>query len=124
MATTYTWDVQQVELASSANGFNKAITRATWQCTATSDNGNTKSQVGVIEFDTNALTTATFVPFEQMTKQQIIDLVTATVHFNVIQNALASPDYYVADFSNTATNTATIISSNIPGAVSTSTPSP
>ena len=92
MATTYIWDVQQVELVNSGS-FPKAITRATWQCTATADSGVTKQQVGVIEFDISNLSTSTYVPFEQMTKQQIIDLVTATVHFDVIQNGLSFPEF-------------------------------
>ena len=86
MATTFTWDVQNVELLPSHNGNEDVVYRVVWSCTATTDAGDKKEQIGVIELDLDA--PGDFIPANQVTKQNIIDWVKAKVHVQVIEQGL------------------------------------
>jgi hypothetical protein len=86
MATTFTWDVQNVELIPSHNGNENVVYRVVWSCTATSDAGDKKEQIGVIELDLDA--PGDFIPASQVTKQNIINWVKAKVHVDVIEQGL------------------------------------
>jgi hypothetical protein len=86
MATTFTWDVQNVDLLDSHNGNENVVFRVVWQCTAT--NGDkTKSQVGVVELDVNN-TSTNFVSVEEVTKEMIIDWVKSKVAVKVVEDSL------------------------------------
>ena len=87
MATTYTWDIENVDLLDSHNGNENVVYRVVWKCTATNDDGASKYQVGVVDLDINNTSTQ-FISIESVTKQNIIDWVTATVAVNVIQRDL------------------------------------
>lgn len=86
MATTFTWDVQNVELLPSHNGNEDVVYRVVWSCTATTDAGDKKEQIGVIELDLDA--PGDFIPASEVTKQNIIDWVKAKVHVQVIEQGL------------------------------------
>jgi hypothetical protein len=102
MATTFTWDVQNVELLPSHNGNEDVVYRVVWSCTATTDAGVSKEQIGVIELDINA--SGDFIPASEVTKQNIIDWVKAKVHVQVIEQGLI-PTKTVTFLGTTATNT-------------------
>lgn len=86
MATTYTWDIENATILDSHNGNEKVVSRVVWKCTATNDAGNSKSQIGVVDLDINNI--SDFVPASQVTKQQIINWVTAKVPREMIENDL------------------------------------
>jgi hypothetical protein len=78
--------VQNVELLPSHNGNEDVVYRVVWSCTATTDAGDKKEQIGVIELDLDA--PGDFIPANQVTKQNIIDWVKAKVHVQVIEQGL------------------------------------
>ena len=86
MATTYTWDIENATILDSHNGNEKVVSRVVWKCTATNDAGNSISQIGVVGLDINNI--SDFVPASQVTKQQIINWVTAKVPREMIENDL------------------------------------
>lgn len=86
MATTYDWDLVQVELVSTG-GFNQVVHRCFWKCTATADSGATKEQFGVVELNLANLDPNNFVSWP-VDKAQIVEWVKATVHKDAIESAL------------------------------------
>lgn len=86
MATTYDWDLVQVELVSTG-GFNQVVHRCFWKCTATADSGATKEQFGVVELDLKNLDPNNFVSWP-VDKAQIVEWVKATVHKDAIEAGL------------------------------------
>lgn len=87
MATTFTWDVQNVDLLDSHNGNENVVFRVVWQCTATADDGKSKSQIGVVELDVNNTSTQ-FISIADVTKEMIIDWVKSAVAVKVIEDGL------------------------------------
>jgi hypothetical protein len=87
MATTYTWDLQQIELISKGD-FNQVVHRCFWKCTATADNGATKEQFGVVDLDVNNLDSETFKAFNQLAKEEIVEWVKSVVHTASVENGL------------------------------------
>jgi hypothetical protein len=87
MATTYTWDVENVDLIGSHNGNENVVFRVVWKCTAADDAGNSRNQVGVVELNPN-VSSEEFISVENVTKQNIIDWVKATVAVAVIERDL------------------------------------
>jgi hypothetical protein len=106
MATSYAWDIENVTVLDSHNGNEKVVSRVVWKCTATNDTGTSKSQIGVVDLDINN-TSTDFVPASQVTKQQIIDWVTAKVPREMIENDLMPATSTTVSFSDTD-STATI----------------
>lgn len=106
MATTYTWDIENVDLLNSHGGNENVVFRVVWKCTATSDSGSEKYQIGVVELNPN-VDPADFVPVESVTKQNIIDWVKSTVAVAVIERDL-NPDVTTITFSNTTGTTVTV----------------
>ena len=105
MATTYTWDIQNVDLLPSHNGNENVVCTVVWECTATTDEGKTKKQLGVIELDINS-NAADFVPIAEVTKEQIIGWVKEKVAVKVIEDSLF-PAVTTISFSDAA-NTVTV----------------
>jgi hypothetical protein len=102
MAVTYTWDIETVDLLNSHNGNADVVYRVVWKCTATSDTGATKDQIGVVELDISNVGVAdTFVPIAEVSKQQIIDWVVATVPTAVIYRDL-NPEVRSLNFAKVA----------------------
>ena len=87
MATTYTWDIENVDLISSHNGNENVVFRVTWKCTADDGEGNSKYQVGVVELDPN-VSPEDFVSIDNVSKQDIIDWVKNTVAVTAIERDL------------------------------------
>jgi hypothetical protein len=58
-----------------------------WKCTAADDAGNSRNQVGVVELNPN-VSSEEFISVENVTKQNIIDWVKATVAVAVIERDL------------------------------------
>lgn len=86
MATTYDWDINQVELVST-NGFNQVVHKCFWKCTATADSGASKEQHGVIELDLSTLNPDSFVQWP-VDKEQIIEWVKGVVHKDSVEAGL------------------------------------
>ena len=105
MATSYTWDIENVTVLDSHNGNEKVVSRVVWKCTATDDAGSSKSQLGVIDLDISD--SENFIPASQVTKQQIISWVTAKVPKEMIENNLMPATSTTVSFSDTD-STATI----------------
>ena len=106
MATTYTWDIENVDLIDNHEGNENVVFRVVWKCTATSDNGKTKDQVGVVELNPN-VPSENFIPVEQVTKQNIIDWVKSTVAVSVIERDL-NPGVTTITFMNTTGTNVTV----------------
>lgn len=87
MATTYAWDLQQIELIS-VGDFNQVVHRCFWKCTATGDNGATKEQFGVVDLDIKNLDPGTFKSFDSLSKEEIVEWVKATVAKDSIEAGL------------------------------------
>lgn len=69
MATTYVWDVTEMECAVEIDGFSNVVSAVKWVATATSG-ANTTNIYGCqnITFDKDA----PFVPYENLTKAQVL----------------------------------------------------
>jgi hypothetical protein len=106
MATTYTWDIENVDLIDNHEGNENVVFRVVWKCTATSDTGRTKDQVGVVELNPN-VSSEDFIPVEQVTKQNIIDWVKSTVAVSVIERDL-NPGVTTITFMNTTGTNVTV----------------
>lgn len=106
MATTYTWDIENVDILDSYNGNQDVVYRVVWKCTATNDDGASKYQVGVVDLDINNTSTQ-FVSIESVTKQDIINWVTATVAVSVIERDLI-PGVKSISFANTTETSITV----------------
>lgn len=105
MATTFTWDVQNVDLLDSHNGNENVVFRVVWQCTATNDN-KTKSQIGVVELDVNS-TSTNFISVADVTKEMIIDWVKDKVAVKVVEDGLL-PNVKTLTFGEGSANTLTV----------------
>jgi phage FluMu gp28-like protein len=107
MATTYTWDIENVDLISSHNGNENVVFRVTWKCTADDGEGNSKYQVGIVELDPN-VDSETFLSIDNVTKQDIIGWVKNTVAVSVIERDLL-PNVTTITFAGTGTTTSTTV---------------
>jgi hypothetical protein len=102
MATTFTWNIHNVDLIPLHNERENVIYKVVWECTATADD-KTKSQMGVIELDVNT-TSTNFISIEEVTKEQIITWVKEKVAVKVIEDGLM-PTLRTISFADvTATN--------------------
>lgn len=106
MATTYDWDIETVDLLDSHGGNENVVFRVVWKCTATGDNGNSKSQIGVVELDPN-VAPENFISAENVTKQNVIDWVKATVAVAVIERDL-NPGTTSITFAGTTSTSVTL----------------
>jgi len=106
MATTYTWDIENVDLIDNHEGNENVVFRVVWKCTATSDSGKTKDQVGVVELNPN-VAAEDFIPVDQVTKQDIINWVKNTVAVSVIERDL-NPSVTSITFMNTTGTNITV----------------
>lgn len=103
MATTYDWDIETVDLLDSHGGNENVVFRVVWKCTATGDNGNSKSQIGVVELNPN-VAPENFISAENVTKQNVIDWVKATVAVAVIERDLNPGTSSITFAGTTSTN--------------------
>jgi hypothetical protein len=103
MTTSYTWDIENITILDSHNENEKVVSRVVWKCIATDNAGNSKSQLGVIDLDIN--NSVDFIPASQVTKQQIINWVTAIVPKEMIENNLMPTTSTTINFSDTDSTT-------------------
>lgn len=106
MATTYTWDIENVDLLDNHGGNENVVFRVVWKCTAVADNGKERSQIGVVELNPN-VDPENFIAVENVTKQNIIDWVKQTVAVAVIERDL-NPGLTTITFSNTTGTSVTV----------------
>ncbi len=106
MATTYEWDIENVDLIDNHEGNENVVFRVVWKCTATADSGKSKNQIGVIELNP-AVDPENFIPVEEVTKQNIIDWVKASVPVSVIERDL-NPGVTTISFMNTTGTSVTV----------------
>jgi hypothetical protein len=106
MAITYTWDIENVDVLPSYNNHENVVFRVVWNCKAEDSDGNTKDQSGVVELDIDS-TAENFIPVDQLTKQNIIDWVKATVAVSVIEKGLI-PATKTISFRDTSEPTITV----------------
>lgn len=103
MATTYTWDIENVDLLGSHNGNANVVFRVTWKCTAEDSEGKSKYQVGVVELNPN-IAPEDFVSIDNVSKQDIIDWVKNTVAVIAIERDLM-PDVTTISFVGSTSTT-------------------
>ena len=122
MATTFTWNIHNVDLIPLHNERENVIYKVVWECTATADD-KTKSQMGVIELDVNT-TSTNFISIEEVTKEQIITWVKEKVAVKVIEDGLM-PTLRTISFADvTATNVTVAVQLAAAEAASNLPPSP
>ena len=71
MAITYTWGVENIDLIPNKDGHENVVYRVVWKCTAETDTGETKSQIGIVELNVNNLGTD-FTPIDQVTESDVV----------------------------------------------------
>lgn len=103
MATTFTWNIHNVDLIPLHNERENVIYKVVWECTANADDGKSKSQMGVIELNINN-TSTNFVAIEEVTKEQIITWVKESVAVKVIEDGLMPAIRTISFADVTATN--------------------
>ena len=122
MATTFTWNINNVDLIPLHNERENVIYKVVWECVATADD-KTKSQMGVIELDVNT-TSTNFISIEEVTKEQIITWVKEKVAVKVIEDGLM-PTLRTISFADvTATNVTVAVQLAAAEAASNLPPSP
>lgn len=104
--TTYTWDIQTVEILPNYGGKQNVVHRVVWICTAESATGETKSQTGVIELDINK-PSDNFISANSLTKEQIINWVKELVAVKVVEDGLM-PATQTISFVGVTDNNATL----------------
>lgn len=87
MATTYTWKVENMDIIPNQNGYEGVIYRVVWKCTAKSDTGEEKSQLGVVELNVDTIGPG-FKPIEEVTESDVIGWVKQVVAVGLIEAGL------------------------------------
>ena len=106
MATSFIWDVQNVDLLDTHNGNENVVFRVVWKCTATADDGKSKSQIGVVELDVNNTSTQ-FISISEVTKEMIIGWVKDKVAVKVVEDGLM-PNVKTLSFEENSEGTVTV----------------
>jgi hypothetical protein len=81
--TTFSWDIAQLQYATSLNGFNNVVTIVHWSCTGV--NGtvtDTRYSSSIIPVD---FTPSDFTPYENLTKEQVLEWVWKDVPKEVVE---------------------------------------
>jgi len=118
MATTYTWKVDNMDIIPSKDGYEGVIYRVVWKCTAKTDSGEEKSQIGVIDLNV-ANIGPSFKPIEEVTESDVIGWVKQSVAVTAIEAGLV-PEVRSAIFDETGK----IVSPTVPEAPSAEAPTP
>jgi hypothetical protein len=87
MAITYTWDVQSIDVISEYNTNTNVVSRVVWKCTA-DDGTNTKEMTGVQDLNISNLDPESFVPYESVTKEQLVEWVKVWVNVPAVERSL------------------------------------
>lgn len=95
MAVTYEWDVQSIDVIEEHGDQEHVICRVVWKCTATSGD-KTREIIGVQELNVDNLS-PDFVPFDQVTKEQILEWTKVWLNVPAIEKSLI-PNTYTKSF--------------------------
>jgi hypothetical protein len=78
MSITYTWGVENIDIIPNKDGYENIVYRVVWKCTAKTDAGEEKSQIGVVELNINNIESG-FKPIEQVTQADVVSWVKQVV---------------------------------------------
>lgn len=79
MAVTYTWKIVALKKLDSANSIQNAIVEVDWIKTGVDEYGIEGNFEGKTKFNLSEINPETFIPFNQLTEQQIIDWIKQVV---------------------------------------------
>jgi len=96
MAITYEWDIQSIDVISEYNESTNVVSRVVWKCTGT-DGTNTKEMTGVQDLNISNIDPNNFVPYETVTKEQLIEWVKVWVNVPAVERSLI-PNTYTRHF--------------------------
>lgn len=102
MAVTYDWGVETIEMYDEYNGLENVVYRVVWKCTATSDTGVVKDQIGVVDLDLPTTSTG-YVSIAELPRTQIVDWVKSKVAVSVVEQSLVPHSKTVSFMENTST---------------------
>jgi hypothetical protein len=102
MAVTYDWGVETIEMYDEYNGLENVVYRVVWKCTATSDTGVVKDQIGVVDLDLPTTSTE-YVSIAELPRTQIVDWVKSKVAVSVVEQSLVPHSKTVSFMENTST---------------------
>jgi hypothetical protein len=101
MAITYTWDVQSIDVISEYNTNTNVVSRVVWNCTA-DDGTNQKQMTGVQDLNIANIDPESFVPYESVTKEQILEWVKVWVNVPAVERSLI-PNTFTQHFTSDPT---------------------
>lgn len=78
MALTYTWTLKSLK-KTDADELEGVIVGTQWVCTGTDEDGNSGSFNGATPFKLDEVDPENFTPYEQLTKDQVLGWIEATV---------------------------------------------
>jgi hypothetical protein len=96
MAITYEWDVQSIDVIAEYDTSKNVVSRVVWKCTG-SDGTYTKEMTGVQDLNISNLDPANFVPYETITKEQLLEWVKVWVNVPAVERSLI-PNVYTRHF--------------------------
>jgi hypothetical protein len=85
MSITYNWSVSKLQTRPQIENLNDVVVYAEWKLTA-SENGVEVERIGIESFD---LSTEGFVPFNQLTEQQVLSWINKNVNKELAESMLA-----------------------------------
>jgi hypothetical protein len=93
MAITYEWDIQSIDVIPAYNEQEHVVSRVVWKVTATdSVSGATKDMTGVQDLNINNHD-GDFVPYEDVTKEMLLDWIKIWLNVPVIERGLIPTTY-------------------------------
>ena len=110
MAVTYEWDVQSIDVIAEHGAQEHVVYRVVWKCTAT-DGERTKDMIGVQELPVSNIG-PDFVPYEDVTKEQILEWVKVWLNVPAIEASIL-PNTYTRSFLPDATPQTNTTSSSV-----------
>lgn len=96
MAITYEWDIQSIDVISEYKETTDVVSRVVWKCTG-SDGTYTKEMTGVQDLNISNIDPNNFVPYETVTKEQLIEWVKVWVNVPAVERSLI-PNTYTRHF--------------------------
>jgi hypothetical protein len=76
MSVSYTWKVNNLKTAD-ADGFTNVVVQVNWVKTGEDEFGNTGSFMGTTPFNTDGISSETFIAFESLTEELVLSWVQA-----------------------------------------------
>lgn len=88
MAITYNWTIQTVDVIPEHNGLENVVYKVVWKCTASSDDGYSKSQEGVVELDLPSSDFEDFISIDSVSKDTILEWTKKKIWVDSIERQL------------------------------------